>query len=166
VKLVADTRNIADGEPAKITIFRTVGDKTEEVTTIEGTVNNNRVEVEWEVEDYNETETETEAAATATPTDEATDVRPEKKLRAVDVYWTEPGRSEQNREVVPDRPVDLYLVADNNYTAGDEIHVKIHPSQGKNFSAGNSRGIDVSGYVDANGIAKIQNFEINYKPQK
>jgi hypothetical protein len=36
------------------------------------------VEVEWEVEDYNETETETEAAATATPTDEATDVRPNK----------------------------------------------------------------------------------------
>lgn len=54
VTVTADTRNIDDGEKAIITIYRNIDGQEEEVIQLEGFVNNNSVEVEWEVEEIKE----------------------------------------------------------------------------------------------------------------
>jgi hypothetical protein len=138
-----------------------VGDKTEEVTTIEGTVNNNRVEVEWEVEDYNETETETEAAATATPTDEATDVRPEKTApRIKDIYWVDEVGN-QSRDFSVETPVTLcVMLVDGTYNIGSMVELEFEGQVGENI-----RSFDIAGTVDANGIIKIDNFKYRRKEE-
>lgn len=50
VTLGADTRNIADGEEVRIKVQAT----NQQITELSGKVQNNRVEVEWEVEAFEE----------------------------------------------------------------------------------------------------------------
>lgn len=105
------------------------------------------------------------AAINATPFCEECEKKkqPEKKIRAVDVYWMDDESDEQHYDVFPDYEVTLYIET-VDYTPGETLTLDYFPEKGKKFK-GDKDTMTVSGKVDADGIVCVQNFKIEYEKQ-
>jgi len=88
-------------------------------------------------------------------------VEPEqmRKLKIKDVYWKEEDSEEKYYIDYPDYPVTLYIET-TDYIEGDKATIKIKTEEGEKI-AGKKKELKVSGKVNAEGIAIIENFKFN-----
>lgn len=81
--------------------------------------------------------------------------------KILDVYWIDEVTDKKMREVQEGRKVTLYIIT-RGYKEGEQATVKILASKGHVFDNGSAEML-VSGIVNSENFATIENFVIQYK---
>ena len=81
--------------------------------------------------------------------------------KSLDVYWIDEVTDKKMREVQEGRKVTLYIIT-RGYKEGEQVTVKILASKGHVFDNGSTEML-VSGIVNSENFATIENFVIQYK---
>ena len=81
--------------------------------------------------------------------------------KILDVYWIDETTDRKMREVHEGRKVTLYVIT-RGYKEGEQATVKVLASEGQTFKNGSTEML-VSGTVNSENFATIENFVIQYK---
>ncbi|WP_221412157.1 hypothetical protein, partial [Dysgonomonas sp. ZJ279] len=84
----------------------------------------------------------------------------ETKLKVKDVYWKKGEQDTKKYIDYPNYPVTLFIET-MDYNEGDTATIILKSKNNRKFAGGKDE-LSVSGKVDADGIATIENFKINY----